>query len=269
VDPQLAPVALRNPISADMAVMRTSLLPGLLAAVVRNSNRLQPRTRLFETGLRFVPGGEGLQQVRTLAMVVSGQRFAESWSVATEGVDFYDLKGDVESLFALSRDPAALEFTAGERPALHPGQTAWISRKGQRVGYLGALHPKSQAELGLNSPLYACEIDLDAVLEGSVPSFTELSRFPEVRRDLAVIVDKSVPAAELMANVQVAAGSYLTDLRLFDVYEGKGIDPKRKSLALGLTFRDQSRTLSDEDVNLAVNQVIDSLEKNYKAELRN
>jgi phenylalanyl-tRNA synthetase beta chain len=102
-----------------------------------------------------------------------------------------------------------------------------------------------------------------------LPKFQELSKFPEVRRDLAVIVDISVPSAELMAQVRGAAGSYLTDLTLFDVYTGKGIDPKRKSLALGLTFRDQSRTLGDEEVNLAVGQVIDLLEKNYKAELRN
>ena len=122
---------------------------------------------------------------------------------------------------------------------------------------------------GARFSLFVCEIDLAAVLERRLPDFNELSRFPEVRRDLAVVVDKSVPAAELMENVRGAAGAYLTDLRLFDVYEGKGIDPKRKSLALGLTFRDQKRTLSDEDVNLAVNQVIDSLEKNYKAELRN
>jgi len=172
-------------------------------------------------------------------------------------------------LLALTRAPRSFEFVAGERPALHPGQTALITRKGQVVGYIGGLHPTVQTDLGLNTPLLVCEIDLEAVLEGTLPSFASLSRFPEVRRDLAVIVDKSLPAAELMANVRSVAGAYLTDLRLFDVYEGKGIDPKRKSLALGLTFRDQSRTLSDEDVNLAVNQVIDSLEKNYKAELRN
>ncbi len=268
-DPDLAPVALTNPISADMAVMRTSLLPGLVGAVLRNSNRQQPRTRLFETGLRFVPGEAGLRQVPTLAMVVTGQRFGESWAVASQAADFFDLKGDVESLLALTRDPGSVEFCAAERAALHPGQTATITRKGQAVGYIGALHPAAQAQLDLTAPLYVCEIDLEAVLEGPIPRFAELSRFPEVRRDLAVVVDKSVPAADLMANVRAVAGSYLTDLRLFDVYEGKGIDPKRKSLALGLTFRDQSRTLSDEDVNLAVNQVIDSLQKNYKAELRN
>ena len=268
-DPELEPVALANPISADMAVMRTSLLPGLVGAVLRNTNRQQPRTRLYETGLRFLPGEAGLRQVPTLAMVVSGQRFGESWAVASQSADFFDLKGDLESLFALTRDAASLQFVAAERAALHPGQTAAITRKGQPVGYIGALHPAAQAALDLAAPLYVCEIDLQAVLEGLVPRFADLSKFPEVRRDLAVVVDKSVPSADLMANVRAVAGGYLRDLRLFDVYEGKGIDPKRKSLALGLTFRDHSRTLSDEDVNLAVNQVIDSLEKNFKAELRN
>jgi phenylalanyl-tRNA synthetase beta chain len=268
-DPELQAVALSNPISADMAVMRTSLIPGLVAAVLRNTNRQQPRVRMFETGLRFVPGEEGLRQVPTLAIVATGQRCDESWTNGADATDFFDLKGDLESLLALGRAADSFEFRAGERAALHPGQSALITREGQSVGYIGTLHPTASAELGLNAPLYLCEIDLESVLEATLPTFRELSKFPEVRRDLAVVVDKSVHADELMTNVRAVAGTYLTDLRLFDVYEGKGIDPKRKSLALGLTFRDQSRTLSDEDVNLAVDQVIDSLEKNYKAELRN
>jgi phenylalanyl-tRNA synthetase beta chain len=133
---------------------------------------------------------------------------------------------------------------------------------------VGALHPSVSAELGLNAPLYLCEIDLAVLLEGEIPKYAELSKFPEVRRDLAVVVDKTVSSARLMDDVRVAAGAYITDLRLFDVYTGKGIDPKRKSLALGLTFRDQSRTLAEEDVNGAIGQVIDLLEKNYNAELR-
>jgi phenylalanyl-tRNA synthetase beta chain len=268
-DPGLTPVALANPISADMAVMRTSLLPGLVTAVLRNTNRQQPRARMFETGLRFVPTPEGLRQTPTLAMVATGQRFAESWAIASEAGDFFDLKGDLESLLELTRTPASFGFTAGKRAALHPGQTATITQNGKDVGYVGAVHPTIAADLGLNTALYVCEIDLDVVLEGRLPEFQELSKFPEVRRDLAVIVDKNVSAAELMENVRGVAGGYLIDLRLFDVYEGKGIDPKRKSLALGLTFRDQSRTLSDSDVNESVDQVIDLLEKNYKAELRN
>ena len=186
-----------------------------------------------------------------------------------EAQDFFDLKGDLESLLQLGRDMAAFSFTAARHPALHPGQTASIVRDGREVGIIGALHPSLQRELDLRAPLYACEIELAAVLDTALPGFTELSKYPEIRRDLAVVVDKTIPAAELLANVRASAGAYLTDLRLFDVYAGKGIDPKRKSLALGLTFRDQSRTLSDEDVNLAVNQVVDSLQKNYNAELRN
>jgi phenylalanyl-tRNA synthetase beta chain len=227
---------------------------------------------MYETGLRFVPGQggmESLQQVPTLAMVVTGSRFGESWSSDSAAADFFDLKGDLESLLDLTGHPESFSFEPGRRAALHPGQTAMITRKGQQIGYIGALHPAVNAELGLNSALYVCEIDLQEVLVASLPEFTELSRFPEVRRDIAVIVDKSTSAAKLMSTVKSAAGAYLTDLRLFDVYEGKGIDPKRKSVALGLTFRDQSRTLSDDDVNLAMDQVIDSLENNYKAELRN
>ncbi len=268
-DPQLQAVALTNPISADMAVMRTSLLPGLVSAVLRNTNRQQPRVRLFETGLRFVPGKDGLAQTPTLAMVATGERMAESWAAASGATDFYDLKGDLESVLGLSRQADQFEFAAGQRSALHPGQTAAVTYKGQTVGYIGALHPSVGADLGLNSALFALEIDLEPILGARLPEFEELSKFPEVRRDLAIVVDKSVTSAELMSNVRASAGTYLTDLRLFDVYEGKGIDPKRKSLALGLTFRDHSRTLSDDVVNLAMDQVIDSLEKNYKAELRN
>jgi phenylalanyl-tRNA synthetase beta chain len=268
-DPGLEPVALTNPISADMAVMRTSLLPGLMGALIRNTNRQQPRVRLFETGLRFLPSEQGLQQVPTLAMVVTGNRFDETWTARAEATDFYDLKGDLESLLELTRAADAFGFSAGQRDALHPGQTAMITRDEETIGYIGALHPSVCRELGLSSGAYVCEVTLSAVLQAELPKFAELSKFPEVRRDLAIVVDKSVPADELLTNVRAWAGTYLTDLTLFDVYEGKGIDPKRKSLALGLTFRDSSRTLSDEDVNLAVDQVVDSLEKNYKAELRN
>ncbi|QIB64645.1 phenylalanine--tRNA ligase subunit beta [Kineobactrum salinum] len=273
-DPEVTPVALSNPISADMAVMRSSLLPGLASAVLRNSNRQQGRVRLFESGLRFVPGPEGsglagLRQIPTLALMVSGQRFAESWSAATAAVDYFDLKGDLESLLGLGRAAAEFGFRAAERPALHPGQTAELTRNGQVVGVIGALHPSVLTALDLAAPVLACELDLAAVLEGELPHFAELSRFPEVRRDLAVVVDESVAAAALMDDVRAAAGAYLRELRLFDVYQGKGIDPKRKSLAFGLTFRDQSRTLSDDMVNDAMEQVIDSLGKNYNAELRN
>ena len=196
-DPKINPVALSNPISADMAVMRTSLIPGLVTAVLRNTNRQQPRVRLFETGLRFVPGPDGsgtkgLKQTRTLAIVATGQRYTESWAMGKGAADFYDLKGDVESLISLTRNPASFEFRVSQRAALHPGQTASIYHDGKEVGYLGALHPTVVADLGLNAPVYVCEVELEVMLKGNLPTFGELSKFPEVRRDLAVIVDKSV-----------------------------------------------------------------------------
>ncbi len=267
-DPGVTPVALTNPISADMAVMRTSLLPGLISAAQRNVNRQQPRVRLFETGLRFVPTRDGLEQTPTLAMIVTGARSPESWDSDDTGVDFYDLKGDLESVLTLTRDLDGFAFHAAQRDGLHPGQSARITRKGQTVGYIGALHPVVAAQLDFAATLYACEVDLSAVLAGELPEFAELSKFPEIRRDLAFIVDKEVAVADIMGEVRSVAGAYLSDLTLFDVYTGKGIDPKRKSLALGLTFRDHSRTLGDEDVNPTVGQVIDLLEKNYNAELR-
>ncbi len=267
-DPEIEPVALSNPISTDMAVMRSSLLPGLVSAVVHNTNRQQARVRLFETGLRFIPAAKGLEQTPTLTMVASGNRLPENWASGAEAADFFDLKGDLESLLALTRSSPKFSFAAASRRGLHPGQTALITRADQTVGYIGALHPLVLKELGLSSQVCVCEIDLNAVLEVSLPVFAELSKFPEVRRDLALVVDRDVSAGDLMRNVRVAAGAYLTDLRLFDVYEGKGIDPKRKSLGLGLTFRDQSRTLSDADVNKCVEQVLDLMKKNYNAELR-
>jgi phenylalanyl-tRNA synthetase beta chain len=273
-DPGLAPVALKNPISADLAVMRTSLLPSLMGALTHNTQRQQHRVRLFETGLRFLPGAnreglDGLEQRPTLAAVICGRRRDENWTESGESVDFYDLKGDLESLLALTAQPGVFSFRSGERNGLHPGQTAVLLKEGREVGVLGALHPAMQARYDLAQTVYLMEVDLAALLEAAIPQFEEQSRYPEVRRDLAVLVDKLVPVGELLENVREAAGTYLTDLRLFDVYEGKGIDPKRKSVALGLTFRDSSRTLSDEDVANSVDQVIDLLTKTYDAELRN
>ncbi|MCX2981193.1 phenylalanine--tRNA ligase subunit beta [Halieaceae bacterium IMCC14734] len=268
-DPQLEPVALANPISAEMSVMRTSLLPGLMESLKRNTSRQQQRVRLFETGLRFVPDGGELTQAPTIAGVVTGRLHPESWSEEGEAVDFYDTKGDVEALLQLTAEPQAFRFTAATRTGLHPGQTAALYRGEALVGYIGALHPSVQASYDVSTPVYVFELDLGLLRGAAMPAFAELSRYPEVRRDIAVLVDREVPAAELLENVRTVAGTYLTDLRLFDVYEGKGIDPKRKSLALGLTYRDSSRTLSDEDVNKSVDQVIDLLRKTYNAELRN
>lgn len=271
--PGLEALPLSNPISADMAVMRSSLMPGLVSAVRRNQHRQRPRVRLFETGLRFLPPAEGdpvagLEQRPSLGLVISGERLPESWAAAGEPVDFYDLKGDLESLIGPGVG-ADLQFRAGQHPALHPGQTAEVLLGGLVVGVMGALHPALHAELDLQGPVFLAELDLEPVSQRQLPRSQPLSRFPEVRRDIAVLVDREVAAAALSDSIREAAGEVLSDLTLFDVYAGKGIDPQRKSLAFGLTFRDHSRTLSDDVVNGVIEQVMDSLEKNYKAELRN
>jgi phenylalanyl-tRNA synthetase beta chain len=267
-DPHLQPVAVSNPISAELSVMRTSLLPGLMSVLVHNTARQQSRVRLFESGLRFIPTASGLQQTPTIAGVITGRRQSESWNEKGDNVDFYDLKGDVEALLALTGAAEEFRFVSAEREGLHPGQTAALYRGETLLGYLGALHPLVQKSYDVANTVYAFEVDLAGLLDARLPAFVELSKYPEQRRDLAVIVDKSVVAGELLENVRTVAGTYLTDLRLFDVYEGKGIDPKRKSLALGLTFRDSSRTLSDDDVSKSVDQVVDLLIKTYNAELR-
>ena len=267
-DPDTPPVSLANPISADMAVMRTSLLPGLVGVARRNLNRQQSRLRLYETGLRFVPTGKGLQQEPMLCLLLAGPREPEGWDASRDTADFYDLKGDVESLFRIARRDGDLRFVASERSALHPGRTAAIHLDGEDVGYLGALHPSARAALDLDMDIYVAEIATRALLSARMPAFSPVSRFPVIRRDIAVVVDRTVTAGELAENVRVVAGPYFEDFTLFDVYEGKGIDPKRKSIAMGLTFRDQTRTLSDEEVTEVVQQVIDSLRENYDAEQR-
>lgn len=268
-EPGFNAVALKNPISADMAVMRTSLLPGLVSAVAYNLNRQQDRVRLFEIGQCFRQGANGLEQSSTIAVALAGRRNPESWTELGEAADFYDLKGDLESVLGLSASADAFEFKADQHSAMHPGQTAAVYKGEKQVGIIGTIHPSLQADSGLSDPVYLFELELAAILETALPKFRELSKFPEVRRDLALIVDKSVPAGDLIASVSKEAGEYLIDLRLFDEYQGKGIDPKRKSLALGLTFQHQSRTLNEEEINQVVEQVVMNLDSQFGATLRN
>ncbi|MDH4565525.1 phenylalanine--tRNA ligase subunit beta [Pseudomonas sp. BN414] len=267
-NPGVKPLMLANPISADMAAMRSSLWPGLVSALQHNLNRQQSRVRLFESGLRFVGQLEGLKQEPMLAGVICGSRLPVSWSNGRDAVDFYDAKADVEAILGAAGDLGAFSFVAGEHPALHPGQTARIEREGRLVGFLGALHPELAKALDLDQPVYMFELVLAEVMQGKLPKFSELSRFPEVRRDLALLVDRDVAAESVLATIREAAGEWLTDLRLFDVYHGKGIDPLRKSLAVGLTWQHPSRTLTDDEVNNTTQNIVTSLEDRFNATLR-
>ncbi len=268
LDPEREALALLNPISADMSVMRTTLWAGLVTAADYNLKRQQPRVRLFETGLRFLPSDDGLQQIPTLAMLICGNRLPQSWTENESAADFFDLKGDVEALFARGGQASAYRFEVAQHPALHPGQSARILKNGQPIGWIGALHPSTQKALGIKQTLLVAEMDLDAARDIAVPTFGELSKFPEMRRDLALVVDQSVQVDQVFDAIRSAAGEYLKKLNLFDVYVGKGIDPDRKSLALGLTWQHPSRTLTDEEVNDSVNAVLAQLSESTGATLR-
>jgi len=267
-DDQHQPLALANPISAEMAVMRTTLWPGLTKALQYNQNRQQTRVRLFETGQRFVPTADGLVQENVIAGLVSGNLDAEGWTARKEKLDFFDAKGDLESLLALGGCADQFNFVADRHVALHPGQSALIERQGETVGFIGALHPSLLKKLDLNGPVYLFEVKLDAVTNGSLPRFTSLSKFPESRRDLALVVEQSTSFARIREIATQAAGEFIKQITLFDVYQGAGIEPGRKSLALGLTWQHPSRTLNDEEINSAVSAVVTALRDHCGAALR-
>ena len=266
--PGVEPLLLANPISNDMAAMRSSLWPGLVKSLQHNLNRQQDRVRLFESGLRFVGQLDGLKQEPMLAGVVCGSRLPEGWAQGRDGVDFFDVKADVEAVLGFAGALDAFTFVPGKHPALHPGQTARIERDGREVGYVGAIHPELSKTLGLDRPVFVFELILAEVALGKMPKFQELSRFPEVRRDLALLADREVAASAVLDVIRENAGEWLTDLRLFDVYQGKGIDPHRKSLAVGLTWQHPSRTLNDDEVNTATQNILTSLEQRLNATLR-
>ncbi|MBA1378103.1 phenylalanine--tRNA ligase subunit beta [Pseudomonas brassicacearum] len=267
-NPGVEPLLLANPISNDMAAMRSSLWPGLVKSLQHNLNRQQDRVRLFESGLRFVGQLDGLKQEPMLAGVVCGSRLPEGWAQGRDVVDFFDVKADVEAVLGFAGALDAFTFVPGKHPALHPGQTARIERDGHEVGYVGAIHPELSKTLGLDRPVFVFELVLAEVAQGKMPKFQELSRFPEVRRDLALVADVGVASSAVLAVIRENAGEWLTDLRLFDVYQGKGIDPHRKSLAVGLTWQHPSRTLNDDEVNTATQNILTSLEHRLNATLR-
>lgn len=277
IDPQLQQlfdadaraVRLQNPISADMAVMRTSLLPGLAKALVHNINRQQPRVRLFEAGQRFIPGDANLAQEPTLAGLIYGSRQEESWANEQEVVDFYDLKGDLESLLALTGNASDYSFVSDSGlNGLHPGQSARIRLRGETIGKLGALHPEVRKQLDIPRPVFVFEISQAAVAHAALPRFAGVSKHPEVKRDMAVLVDGEIAVAALTSQISAVAGEQLKNLKVFDVYMGEGIDPKRKSLAFSLTFQHPSRTLTEDEVNASMAQVLARLEEEFKVTLR-
>jgi len=268
LDPQYAPIALANPISTEMSVMRTSLWPGLVQALLHNVNRQQGRVRIFEQGLKFTKHDSEIKQEMVMGGLVFGGTLPEQWGVREQAADFFDVKADLEALLSLSGTHAAFSFVAESHPALHPGQSARLLRDTQPIGWIGALHPELLRTLDISGNVLVFEVELAAVQRGTLPKFAELSRFPAIRRDLALVVDRAVSAAKLLETVQKAAPGFLRELKLFDVYQGEHIDSGRKSIALGLTLQEQSRTLTEEDVEGAIQGILKALNTELGATLR-
>lgn len=268
LDPDHKPLALANPISSDMSVMRTSLWPGLVAATLYNQNRQQSRVRLFEVGLRFRGELENLAQESVVGGIATGSRLPEQWGSDEVEVDFYDVKADVEALLALTGEASRFRFAPARHPALHPGQTARIWRDDRPVGWLGALHPQLTRTLGLKGRCFVFELLLDAVTTARTPQFTPLSRYPSIRRDLAVVVADDVSAAAVLQEVRAEVGALLRDAFVFDLYRGKGIPEGHKSLAIGLILQESSRTLTDEDVDEVIGRTVSRLGRELGAVLR-
>ncbi len=269
IEPHLEPIPLANPISSDMNVMRTSLWPGLLTALRHNLDRQQERVRLFESGLVFLPPLDDPRQSPVLGGAIHGPAQAEQWAVDRRQIDFFDLKGDVEALLAqVDPDLSLFRFEAQEHPALHPGQSAVILREGEAIGQLGMLHPALARELDLPQAIGLFQITLEGLATRPLPVFRPLSRYPAVRRDLALVVDMAIPAAKVLDEVRRAAPETLEDLQLFDLYQGEGVDPGKKSLALALIFRGLSSTLIEPDVEQYVRRILEHLEQALGARLR-
>ena len=270
LDPDHTPIRLANPLSSELAVMRTSLWPGLVGALRHNQNRQQERVRLFETGLRFRHDGEvaKAEQLPMLAGLVTGPAAPEQWGLPARAADFFDLKGDLEALIALGGRAGEWSFRAERHPALHPGQCAAILRGGEAVGWLGALHPGHLETLDVQGPVYLFEVLLEALTRGGLPRYEALSRYPVIRRDLAVVVDEAVTAGQVRKCIGQAASNMLKNLQLFDLYRGEHIDSGKKSLALGLSLQAPDRTLTDEEVDSIVGRVVLALERDLGGRLR-
>lgn len=267
IDPELEPEALLNPISADLAVMRTSLWTGLLDAAQKNLSRQQERVRIFETGLKFLRRDGLLEQRNTLAGLVLGSVLDEQWGEQSRPADFFDVKADVEAILGLT-GKATVRFRAAVHHTLHPGQSAEILIGGAGAGWLGTLHPQIERDLGFEQPVFLFELDAGALLQRDLPRFAPLSRFPQVRRDLALVVERALPAAELLEAVAASGGALVRDTVLFDVYVGAGVEVGKKSVALGVTLQDAEDTLTDDRVDEVMGRIVARLAADFGAKLR-
>ena len=270
-------VPLANPLSAELGVMRTRLLPGLVSALQRNVARQAGRVRLFELGNVFESRESGIGnreseesaapvEILRIAGAIHGDAGSEQWGEKARKADFHDLKGDLDSLAAASG--AVLEYRPSQAAFGHPGRSADVFREGHRIGWIGQLHPRLQRALDLDGEVIGFELDMAPLTQRALPKAAELSRFPSVRRDLAFVVADEVPWQAISDTVRASVGPLLRDLVLFDRYVGAGVESGQKSLAMGLILQDNSRTLTDRDVEGVVSGVVAAIERDHGARIR-
>ena len=257
------PITLKNPIASQMSVMRSGLLGGLLAALRTNLARKQPRVRLFEVGGCFTAHAENYVQHERLGGLAYGSALPEQWGSAARNVDFYDVKSDVEALFS----PRRLKFQAEPHPASHPGRSAKIVLEGHAIGWIGELHPQWLQQYDLPQAVVWFEVELVALLAASVPVVSDVSKFPPVRRDLAVVVDESVSVQSLVVAMTGNKAPFVVEVGLFDVYRGKGVENGKKSLAFRVLLQDTQKTLTDIDIDQSIAQLIEVLQR-HGAQIR-
>ena len=262
---------LTNPISADLSDMRVSLWTGLVQTCRDNLRRQQHRIRLFEIGNKFQlqanDNGSELREIETLAGIATGSRWPEQWGSESTPLDFYDVKADLLAVLKLSGDTSDIVFAPDSLPVLRPGRAARIYRGSVAVGWLGEIHPQIAQSLSLPTA-FLFELEITAAFSSKPTEFKEISRYPSVRRDLAIVVDENLPLAVLQENVTVSASGLLSELRVFDVYRGPGIETGRKSVALGLILQDSSRTLTDVDADAVIAKVVARLRDELSATIR-
>ncbi|MDX1625803.1 MAG: phenylalanine--tRNA ligase subunit beta [Wenzhouxiangellaceae bacterium] len=269
IEADAAAQPLANPLSRDLAVLRTTLLPGLLRTADANLRHQQRRIRLFETGHVFLAGDEGFDEPSRLGLLLAGPAGREHWGAQRRVADFHDLKGEIEHLVTcLGHGMDAMSFTRCERPWLHPGQAAELALQGRPAGWLGQLHPALSSKREFDDPVFVAELDLGLLRGRGLPQYSGLARFPSVRRDLALIVPERVEAARLERTARDVAGERLEGCIIFDVYQGTGIESGYKSIAIGLIFREVSRTLKDQEVDELVSAITERLAREWSARLR-
>ncbi len=261
-------VPLVNPLSADLAVMRQSLWPGLVQALRHNLSRQQRRVRLFELGVRFIPGPAGLTEEPVLAGIAVGTALPEQWGERARPTEFHDVKADLEAVLDIVGLKAEFDWLADVHPALQPGRTARFRRRGQQLGWVGSLHPRLVRPCGLEEAPLLFELDLNALTVATVAACQEPSRFPAVRRDIAVLVKRDTPVGSLVDAVTDAAGSALREVVVFDIFAGDHIEAGQKSVALGLILQETSRTLTDAETDKIISGVVQRLASDFSARMR-